>query len=256
VTDSINMNPDFNFDSGLFCRKVILSKSRFANISDRRCHKLINHDGRCEELPFVNHLLITHSRVAKKIVRDAIMTTGAAWKSEQAGPNRIIRWSLLLNDDELLRYGIKMSTLKPHVIAKLREKAADYDSCIRVASWLTYLVYQMPDAPKPPDHIGKYLEKLYGVMIFGSTICIVCRVPLSFNLFEKAQRGRAAIETCHKNPRVHSPVNVGLGHRECNIAQGGKTLDDFYDWIAGILRRARPELFFQSSGAGASKAFS
>lgn len=68
--------------------------------------------------------------VANKIKRDPTMTTGAAWKSEDAGPNRILRWVMMLDDDELLKYGLDMSKLKPRVVAKLREKAADYDSCI------------------------------------------------------------------------------------------------------------------------------
>jgi hypothetical protein len=51
--------------------------------------------------------------------------------------------------------------------------------------------------------------------------------------------GAAVIETCHKNPRVHNADNVGFAHRECNIAQGAKTLDEFYAWIEGILDRAR-----------------
>ena len=53
-----------------------------------------------------------------------------------------------------------------------------------------------------------------------------------------AARGKAAIETCHKNPRMHNPDNVGFGHRECTIAQGAKTLDEFYEWIRDILGRA------------------
>ena len=77
----------------------------------------------------------------------ATMTTGAAWKSADAGPNRILRWVMLLDDEELLKYGINMAELKPGVIAKLREKAADYDSCALVAAKLTWLVYQMENAP-------------------------------------------------------------------------------------------------------------
>lgn len=43
------------------------------------------------EFPFLAHLAKTHPAVAKKIIRDSVMTTGAAWKSEEAGPNRILR---------------------------------------------------------------------------------------------------------------------------------------------------------------------
>jgi hypothetical protein len=114
--------------------------------------------------------------VADKIRRDATMTTGAAWKSHDAGPNRILRWVMLLSDEELARYDLFISELRPGVVAKLRE--------------------------------------------------------------EEAKRGKALIETCHKNPRIHNADNVSLAHRECNIAQGSKTLDEFYAWIEGILERA------------------
>ena len=43
----------------------------------------------------------------------------------------------------------EMGSLKPQVVAKLREKAAVYETCIEVAKKLTWLVYQMPNAPKP-----------------------------------------------------------------------------------------------------------
>ena len=143
----------------------------------------------------------------------------------------------MLDDNELLKYGLDMSKLKPGVIAKLREKAADYDSCILVAAKLTWLVYQMKNAPTPPEDIKSYLEDLFGEMKPGSTLCVICRLPLDFKLFELAARGKAAIETCHKNPRMHNADNVGFGHRECNIAQGNKSLDEFYSWIEGIIER-------------------
>lgn len=230
-------------DSGYFCRKAIGTRSKFNHIATRRCHKLINHSGKCEEFPFINHLKAEHSRVAAKIIRDSIMTTGAAWKSEEAGPNRILRWVMLLSDEELLRYGINMSKLKTQVVSKLREKAANYDSCIQVSMWLTYIAYQMTGAPLAPPPIKNYLEDIFGQMVLDSTKCTVCLIPIEFSQFDEAQRGKAAIETCHKDPRYHTPGNVGFAHRECNIAQGNKTLEDFYNWISGILQRAKPDLF-------------
>lgn len=50
-------------------------------------------------------------------------------------------------------------------------------------------------------------------------------------------RGRAEIETGHRNPRLHNAENIGFAHRECNIAQGSKTLPEFYAWIRTILER-------------------
>jgi len=146
---------------------------------------------------------------------------------------------MMLSDEELLDYGLDMSQLKPGIVSKLREKSADYDSCILVATKLTWLAYQMMNAPAPPQDIKEYLKELFGTMQMGSTLCEICKLPIDFNLFALAVRGKAEIETCHMNPRLHNPDNVGFGHRECNIAQGAKTLDEFYDWIEGILDRVK-----------------
>lgn len=222
-----------------FCNKIIQSRSKYAEVASCRCHLLSGHPGKCCEYPFLNHLSSVNKRVADKIKRDATMTTGAAWKSEDAGPNRINRWVMQLNDDELLKYGIDMSQLKPGIVAKLREKAADYDSCVMVAAKLTWLVYQMKNAPTPPNEIKMYLEELFGEMTPESTVCVICKLPIDYSLFSIAKRGKAAIETCHKNPRKHNSDNVGFGHRECNIAQGNMTLPEFYRWIKDILSRVK-----------------
>ncbi|MGH9429159.1 MAG: hypothetical protein ACRD2L_22990, partial [Terriglobia bacterium] len=71
-----------------------------------------------------------------------------------------------------------------------------------------------------------------------STTCLVCKAQLSFEDFAQARRGRAEIETAHASPRAHSSANIGFAHRHCNIAQGDKSLDQFYEWIRGILQRA------------------
>lgn len=224
-----------------FCGKEIRSTSKYASLQAAHCHLPKGHSGRCCEMPFLNHLKQCAPQVANKIKRDATMTTGAAWKSKDAGPNRILRWVMTESDDTLRYYGINMDDLKPGVVAKLREKAADYDSCIMVAAELTWLAYQMENAPECPQDIKRYLEELFGPMRQDSTKCVICRIPLDFNDFMKAMRGKAEIETCHKNPRDHSPSNVGFGHRECNIAQGAKTLDEFYYWITDIIKRVEEE---------------
>lgn len=220
-----------------FCNKEIRTTSQYKNAATRVCHCRKGHNGPCKEFPFLTQLQAEHPTVANKIKRDATMTTGAAWKSEDAGPNRILRWVMMLDDDTLLTYGLDMSKLKPGVIAKLREKAADYPSCIMVAAKMAWLVYQMQNAPIPETSIKEYLEELFGPMVPESTVCVICRLPLDFISFSRAVRGKAEIETCHKNPRIHNEDNVGFGHRECNIAQGAKSLDEFYSWIRGILSR-------------------
>lgn len=220
-----------------YCGKELSSRSKYDQIAQKKCHHLEGHEGACSEFPFLKHLQTMASRVADKIKRDATMTTGAAWKSEDAGPNRILRWVMLLPNKDLLSYGLDMNQLKPQVIAKLREKAADYDSCIQVAIKLTWLVYQMPNAPVPSDDIKAYLEAHFGT-ITNTTSCSICLTTLDFSLFHDAQRGKAIVETCHLDPRSHSAANVGFAHRECNIAQGNKSIEEFYDWIHGILERA------------------
>ena len=176
-------------------------------------------------------------RVASKIRRDAIMTTGASWKSDDAGPNRIVRWAMQLSDAELAARGISMHKLKPIIVAKLREKAASYEDCMACAQKLTHLAYGMRNAPACPRETQEYLESVAGPLLVGSTCCLVCREPLDFEMFERARRGKAVLETSHKDPRLHTPENVGFAHRDCNIAQGSRNLSAFYEWIRGILRR-------------------
>lgn len=130
-----------------------------------------------------------------------------------------------------------MGSYKPQIVAKLREKAASYDDCILSGMYLTWLSYGTIDAPICPTEVKKYLEDRFGSIKSGGTTCIVCRESLSFKLFGQAKRGRAEIETAHMEPRLHSPGNVGFAHRDCNIAQGNKTLPEFYKWIKGILVR-------------------
>jgi coenzyme F420-reducing hydrogenase gamma subunit len=144
---------------------------------------------------------------------------------------------MLLSDDELLKLKINMSKLKPIIVAKLREKAATYEACMEVAQKLAWLAYGVAGCPPPPDSIRQFLESLFGPIISGSTNCLVCKAPIDYADFAKAQRGKALIETSHSNPRLHTTDNIGFAHRECNIAQGNKTVDEFYGWIAEILRR-------------------
>ncbi len=220
-----------------YCYKEITSSSKYGDLQIKKCHLPEGHTGKCMEFPFLMHLHSEFKRVSDKIKRDSTMTTGAAWKSEDAGPNRILRWVMLESDENLKKYGINMENLKNGVIAKLREKAADYDSCIQVAIKLTWLVYQMDGAPKCPTIIKNYLEEHFGEMK-NKTKCAICLEEIGFELFHSAQRGRANLETCHLNPRMHDSENVGFGHRECNIAQGNKSLEEFYEWISNIIKRA------------------
>lgn len=219
------------------CGRELNSRSKYAEVATRTCGLPEAHAGDCDEYPYLGHLAKEAPRVRAKIIRDATMTTGAAWASDDAGPNRILRWVMMLPDKDLLSFNIDMTKLKPGVIAKLRDKAADYDTCMAVARKLTYQAYGMSGAPTCPTDIRSQLEPWFGPINPGMTVCHVCWIKLDFSLFSSAQRGKAEIETAHANPRDHSENNVGFAHRECNIAQGTKTLDEFYEWIEGIIQR-------------------
>lgn len=219
-----------------YCGKPISSRSRYARLAGHRCFDLKGHPGTCSEFPYLEHLGSEAPKVRQKIIRDATMTTGAAWASDDAGPNRILRWAMLESDQVLRRFGIDMASLKPGVVAKLREKAAPYEACMLVAQKLTALVYGMANAPDVPSDVRSYLASATGAPI-SVTTCQVCLLPLDFNLFAAARRGKAEIETAHANPRLHTHDNVGFAHRECNIAQGAMTLDEFYGWLRDILAR-------------------
>jgi hypothetical protein len=223
-----------------FCKKPLRAraKAKYDPPDLHRCHLESGHEGPCQEFPYLEHMKSVAPRVAAKIVRDATKTTGASWKSDDAGPNRISRWTMLFSDDELLEHGINMRALKPWVVAKLRDKAAPYDDCMSAAQYLTWSVYGMEEAPVPDSYTTQYLAALFGPIAPGKTVCLICRAPLRFPLFHDARRGKAEIETAHALPRSHIAGNVGFAHRNCNIAQGDKSVDEFYDWITGILKRA------------------
>ena len=209
----------------------------------------VGHLGRCDQYPYLRHLNSVAPHLAKKIKRDATMTTGAAWASSDAGPNRILRWVMLLSDEQLLTFNIDMASLSPIIQAKLREKAASFEDCMSVARRLTWSAYGVPGAPQCPADVRQGLEAEFGAIVGSSTVCLICRNPFEFEDFARARRGKAVIETAHSEPRRHDTANVGFAHRACNIAQGDKTLEEFYDWIRGSSRMSiRPRTSLELVG--------
>jgi len=222
------------------CAKPLAGRSKFEAYISRSCFAASGHDGPCVEFPYLVQMTEVAPRVAAKIIRDSTKTTGAAWKSAVAGPNRMDRWGMLpLLTDQVLKeqFGIDLVAMDPAVQAKLREKAATYEDCMAVAAKLTWTAYQMRNAPVPPANLSDYLTNRFSRLESGSTRCIICRDYLDFGDFEGARRGRALIETAHSSPRAHNPDNVGFAHRDCNIAQGGRSLAEFYSWIRSIIAR-------------------
>lgn len=218
-----------------FCGKVIQSRSKYSDRVPSTCFSPVDHIGKCEQYPYLAQLLQEAPHLAAKIKRDATMTTGAAWASSDAGPNRILRWVMQMNDDALKDYDIDMTSLSPIIQAKLREKGASYSDCMDVARKLTWLAYGTVGAPTARESIRTGLEAEFGTIRKNGSVCLVCREPIPFSAFAEGRRGRATVETAHALPRQHDAQNVGFAHRSCNIAQGDKDLPAFYGWITQIL---------------------
>ena len=166
-----------------FCHRPIASRSKFAAVANNRCWRESGHDGRCDEYPYLRHLQGVAPKVAQKIRRDATNTTGAAWDSDDAGPNRILRWAVMLEDKELLAYGLDLGGVSDVIRRKLRQRAASYEDCMHVAQALTHATYRMGGAPEPPEDVRGYLEGLFGAIEPASAHCIICLEPLDFGLF-------------------------------------------------------------------------
>lgn len=217
----------------MFCGKPISSKSKFAKFTNHKCWNLKDHLGKCNEWHFLKNLKTQHSKIAEKIKRDSIHTTGASWSGKNAGPNRILRWVVQLSDEQLDELGFRFTSLSPSLQKKLRDKSADYDTCMCVARKLTHIFYGTQGVYCPPD-IQNSLELEFGSILPNQ--CVICGKAIQLDEFHDAIRGRAAIETSHLNPRFHSAENVGFAHRKCNIAQGEMTKCEFLNWISLILQ--------------------
>jgi hypothetical protein len=168
-----------------FCQKQLKPRAnaKYDPPGLHRCFQVLGHQGACSEFPYLGHLERVAPKVRQKIIRDSTKTTGASWKSEDAGPNRIFRWTMLLSDAELEKLGVNMGALKPWVVAKLREKAATYEDCMDAARKLTWFAYGMDNAPQPDESTAHYLEELFGPIVAGTTTCLVCKAQLNFGDF-------------------------------------------------------------------------
>jgi hypothetical protein len=171
-------------------------------------------------MPFLEHLKQAYPKIADKIQRDALNTRGAPWPENKAQRrNRQPRWTLKKGDQ-----------LYP-------QHYAEYDTCLEVARQLTLQVYEMDDAPDCPPQIVTYLGRQ---PTQGAYVCPICRLPIHVADFALARQSKAQIETAHVDPSseaLHTPENVCFAHRECNIAQGERTVNGFLEWMQGILER-------------------
>ena len=96
----------------------------------------------------------------------------------------------------------------------------------------------MMGAPVCPPEIERLLDKK---PTQNNAKCPICNRPLNINDFGKAKWGKALIEMCHVLPLsehkvMHNYENMSWAHRECNIAQGEKSIPEFLVWISDILK--------------------
>lgn len=181
------------------CRNVISARSRSwpPPVGGFRCSKVHGHDGKCSERHVAN------------LPRDALNRALVA--------NNYPTLDMLRNPE------------------KITDKGASRDECLRVAIQLTREAYAMENAPEMPQELVDY----FALISFRRTHegrCLICHAPIDYNQFAEARVGTSTIQTVHSDPRVHTPGNASFGHKQCNVAQGDRTLEEYYDWMEEVLR--------------------
>jgi hypothetical protein len=167
------------------------------------------------------------TKVADKIERDALLTKGIAWQTvadtndkTKQRPNRCIRWEF---PKEHKDYDIYY---------------ASYETCLEIAKVLALMAYRMRGAPSPDQTAAAELRGLDD----HEYVCPICCEPIQLELFLKAKRSKAEIDTAHyPTPQRaggrHQPDNIAFIHHSCNVAQGNRTGPEFIDWLKRILER-------------------
>ena len=192
----------------------------------RRCKRPAEHNGRCTDMPFLDHFKKgLNAKVAKKIERDSFNTRGASWgrdaQGKQARRNRQPRWSLGPGDRFYPAHH------------------QSYEVCLTIAAELTVQAYEMVGAPQCPAEIVRFLPR---APIKDAGLCPICRLPMMFSDFSEASQSLAEIDTDHLNPtleRRHIPGNVAFVHHDCNTTKGDRSIEDFITWVEGVLGRHR-----------------
>ncbi len=64
-------NSNLDLDSGTFCRNIIASRSKYYRLAERRCHKLKDHAGDCEEMPFLRDLKKDYPKIPFSILNSS-----------------------------------------------------------------------------------------------------------------------------------------------------------------------------------------
>ena len=190
----------------------------------RTCRMPTDHPGRHTDLPFLTDLREAFPKVAQKIERDSFQTRGASWgqnaDGQQARRNRQPRWTLRPGDSFYPRHH------------------QTYAICLDLAADLTVQAYEMHGAPDYPQDISLYLPR---VPTKDSGICPICRMPLAFADFSEAVQSLAEIDTDHIDPTIerrHVPGNVSFVHHICNTTKGDRSIDEFINWMIGVLERS------------------
>ncbi len=189
----------------------------------RVCRREEGHTGRCSDMPFLMHLERVKPKVADKIVRDSFNTRGASWGKALDGTqkrrNRQPRWTVKSGD----------------VFFPAHHQT--YPNCLIVAAELALQAYEMVGAPACPPDIAQLLPR---IPVTNSGLCPICKLPMEFSEFDLAVQSKAAIDTDHLNPgleRRHASGNVAFVHHECNTTKGDRSLEEFEEWMAAVLKR-------------------
>jgi len=173
-------------------------------------------------MPFLMHMEQVKPKVAGKIVRDSFNTRGASWGKALDGTqkrrNRQPRWTVKSGD---VFYPAHHQT---------------YLNCLTVAAELALQAYEMAGAPACPPDIAQLLPR---IPVANSGLCPICKLPMEFSEFDLAVQSKAAIDTDHLNPgleRRHASGNVAFVHHECNTTKGDRSLEEFEEWMAAVVR--------------------
>jgi hypothetical protein len=181
-------------------------------------------------MPFLNALRAgsdAGAKAADKIERDALLTKGIAWQTvantkdkTKQRPNRCLRWEFPKEHEDYEIY------------------YANYETCLEIAKVLATIAYGMKGAPLP-DLIAK--TELPNLRT-SQYECPICCEAIGIDLFLKAKRSKAEIDTAHyPTPQraggKHHPDNIAFIHHACNVAQGNRTAAEFIEWLKKVLER-------------------
>jgi hypothetical protein len=213
------------------CGKVfrkVLRAGAFKAEYQTKCNRVAAHSGKCDDMPFLEALRTSSDiglKAANKVERDSMLTKGISWDTvkdkadaTKKRPNRCLRWEFPKEHKDFDIF------------------YCDYGTCFEVAKALALMAYRMEGSPPADEEAKNWLRELNQPS--GKYVCPVCLEMIPFELFAKAKRSKAEIDTAHYPvPQVsvkrgkHRADNVAFVHHSCNVAQGNRTEEEFVQWM-------------------------